>query len=176
MVTYQQLKGRKVTPDEIRQVTDFRKEAQYSQRVNLVTDSQIVRRTMQLYELSLPDAITMLLCEDLGPEHALIERIEAMRIVIADLDSPREALRGAGYKRQCLSLIRRIEELFNVSRTEAYRPNVALLETPFEPQADAVAKAAPAARNVAKRHWPEVQKAVRKAQSSHDKRMRRDPE
>ncbi len=185
-VTYQELKGRRVTQDEAAMVEILRNEAALyvdaatdPRNVNRrdIPDAMLVRRCMRMHEIMLPDAIVMLLCEDIGPDHALIERIEAMRIVIEDLDSPRGVLRGSMYKRHCLGLLRRIEELFKVSRTEAYRdlarsPDVALLPEPLEVQADAVAKAAPAAR----KRWPEVSKSVRKAQSSRDRWLRSDPE
>jgi hypothetical protein len=187
-VTYQDLKGRRVTPNEARMVEALRKEAllyveaaadprNLARATPIIPDALLVRRCMHMHEIMLPDAIAMLLCEDIGPDHALIERIEAMRIVIEDLDSPRGVLRGSTYKRHCLGLLRRIEELFKVSRTEAYRdlarsPDVALLPEPLEVQADAVAKAASAAR----KRWPEVSKSVRKAQSSRDRWLRSDPE
>ena len=181
-VTYQELKGRRVTQDEARMVAALRKEAllyveaaadprNLARATPIIPDAVLVRRCMRMHEVMLPDAIAMLLCEDLDVDHALIEQIEAMRIVIADLDSPRGVLRGASYRRQCLGLLRRIEELFKVSRTEAYRElaresDVALLPEALEVQPAAVAKAAPAAREIAKR----------KAQSSRDRWLRSDPE
>jgi len=103
-VTYQELKGRRVTQDEAAMVEILRNEAALYvdaatdlRNVNRrdIPDAMLVRRCMRMHEIMLPDAIAMLLCEDIGPDHALIERIEAMRIVIEDLDSPRGVLRGS---------------------------------------------------------------------------------
>ena len=131
-VTYQELKGRRVTASESRMVAALRKQAllyvkaaadprNLARTTPIIPDIVLVRRCMRENEIMMPDAIAMLLCEDLDVDHALIERIEAMRILIEDLDSPRGMLHGPTYKRQCLGLLSRIEELFKVSRTEAYR-------------------------------------------------------
>lgn len=132
MVAYKDLVGRQVQGAERGLVTFLR--TIVKAQLNHCTDRELVSLACQ-NNMHASEAIAALLCEDLGPQHALIERVGAIVMLLDCIDAMEREVASQepkpGYlvariqcnreKRACHALIARIEELFEVSREEAYR-------------------------------------------------------